>query len=283
VTLACTFRRGFALPIVIVLALVVGIMAAVVLERQAYQRQVVARQLFGYQDTHFERGVREVVGQWTDSLIGQPIDKMISSDGHALDIQRPDGSLLSVYLFDGQGSILTELNGLSQADAADGQGILDAMHVKNPKPDLSDVRPVGPVRVCVGSASADVLDAIGTYAKGGKSARRFVESLLDARKKKGELTDSDLGTAMNAADLTGDQQAIARRLLVLKPELWNMVVDVYQPTARGGGDLVARYGGRFLLANYGGGGGNTGRQTTMVSLGKFLWWEHLPIEEETPH
>lgn len=270
-------RRGFALPIVIVLALIVGIVAAVVLERQGAQRQIVARQLYGYQDTHFERGVREVVGQWTDSLIGQPLEKMIAPDGHALDIQRPDGSLISIYLFDGQGTVLTELAGLSGTDAADAEGVLNELRSHHPGDiDPAIGRPVGPARVCAASAPGEVLEAVGAYAKGGKNAHRFVQSLMDARTR-GSLTDADLAAAMSAVDMTADQQNVAKRLLVLKPELWNTVVDVYVP--RNGGELVTRYGGRFMLSNFGGGTA-PGRVTTMVSLGKFLWWERLPTREE---
>ena len=100
--------RGFAMPVVIVLAMVVAIMAALMLERQAAQRLAVQRQLNQYRDHHFQRGVREVVGAWTDTLGGQPIEKMVDIDGHALDIAMADSGWLSVYLYDGQGSTLSD-------------------------------------------------------------------------------------------------------------------------------------------------------------------------------
>lgn len=276
-----TSRRGFAMPMVIILALVAGILATVVLERQAAQRQTYSRQLNGYSDTHFERGVREVVGQWTDSLIGQPIDKLLGSDGHAMDIERPDGSMVAIYLFDGQSSVLTELAGLSESDAVDALGILQELESRG-KADPGWVRPVGPVRVCVSSAPAEVLDAVFSYAKKGKQARRSVQALLDARKK-GEVTEADLNTAIESADLSPEQKNTVRRLLVLKSELWNMVVDVYQPGTAG---PAARYGGRFLLSSFGAGSAGSspaGRATSMVSLGKFLWWQPLPINDEGPN
>jgi hypothetical protein len=270
-------RRAFALPIVLVLALVAGILAAVVLERQSYQRRAVARQLASYQDTHFERGVREVVSQWTDTLAGQPIDKLLEEDGHALDIERPDGSVISIYLFDGQGTALSEPTGLVEQEAQDAAGVLERLRAIVGRRGLIEragefVRPVGPPRVCAATAPREVLEAVASYAKGGKSGSRFAESVIDARGDD-EVSEADLNTAFSAGDLSVEERTIAKRLLVVTPELWNTVVDVYDPRQ----GLVARYGGRFLLQNS---GSTTWKNQTVVSLGKFLSWEALAIEDQ---
>jgi hypothetical protein len=270
-------RRGFALPIVLVLALVTGILAAVVLERQSYQRRAVTRQLTSYQDTHFERGVREVVSQWTDTLVGQPIEKLLDEDGHALDIERPDGSVVSIYLFDGQGTALSEPAGLVEQETLDAAGVLERLREVVGRRRLLEsgsefVRPVGPARVCAASAPREVLEAIASYAKGGKNGSRFADSVMESRRDE-EVSEADLNTAFSAADLSVEERNIAKRLLVVSPELWNTVVDVYHPRE----GLMARYGGRFLLQS---GGNANWKNTTVVSLGKFLSWEALPIEEE---
>lgn len=272
-------RRGFAMPIVIVLALVAGVLAAVVLERQAMQRRIVARQLHAYQDTHFERGVREVVSQWTDTLIGQSIRDLLEDDGHALDIERPDGSVVSIYLFDGQGTLVSDPIGRSERESLDAQGALNELVKLVGARRLRReggmfLRPVGPVAVSAMTAPVEVLEAIAAYAREGRSGRRFAESLVAARRD-GEVTEADLNTAFSAGDLSALQRETARRLLVLEPEVWSTVVDVWVPRGRGGGELVARYGGRFQM-----GGQGSPRGTMMVSLGKFLSWEPLPIDEE---
>lgn len=272
-------RRGFAMPIVIVLALVAGILAAVVLERQAMQRRVVARELESYRSGHFERGVREVVGQWTDTLVGESIQNLLDEDGHALDIERPDGSMVSIYLFDGQGTALSEPLGTSEQESRDAEGILTEMEriLGRRSPTGEFFRPVGSPAVSVLSAPREVLEAIGAYARGGRSARRFADSLMDARRD-GEVTEAEVNTAFSAGDLSAEERAIARRLLVLQPELWNTVVDVWVPTGKGSGELVARYGGRFQAP-----GQAAQRGSVMVSMGKFLSWEPLPIDEERPN
>src|SRR5438034_8251573 len=141
------------MPMVILLALVVGIMTAVMLERQSAQSLTVQRQLHEYRDHHFSRGVREVVGQWTDTLSGQPIEKMIQDDGHVLDITSADGGWLAIYMFDGQGSALVDFSGLNEQEHTDALGILQAMSaLSGDNPDSAWLRAVGPVKICAASA-----------------------------------------------------------------------------------------------------------------------------------
>ena len=268
-------RRGFAMPMVILPALIVGIMTAVMLERQSAQSLTVQRQLHEYRDQHFSRGVREVVGQWTDTLAGQPIANLIQDDGHILDIQAADGSWISIYMFDGQGPALTDLTGLSEQDRTDALGILQELaQLTGNNPDPGLLRPVGPVKICAASAPVQVLEALGNYATGTRNGRRFADSLDKARSQQ-PLTQADIQTAQSAADMTAEQRQICNRLLIVQPELWNMVIDVYKP-----GDQVpsVRYGGRFSPP----GAGNNARTTnSLQTLGKFLSWEELPLRAET--
>lgn len=263
------------MPMVILLALIVGIMTAIMLERQSAQSLTVQRQLHEYRDQHFSRGVREVVGQWTDTLAGQPIQNLIQEDGHILDIQAADGSWIAIYMFDGQGSALVDLTGLQEQDRTDAMGILQelaAITGDNPAPGL--LRSVGPVKICAASASPEVLEAVGNYASGSRNGRRFSDSITKARSRQ-PLTQADIQTAQSAADMTAEQRQVANRVLLTSPELWNMVIDVYNP-----GERVpsVRYGGRFSPP----GVGNSARTTnSLQTLGKFLSWEELPLQDET--
>jgi hypothetical protein len=267
-------QRGFAMPLVVLLALVVGIVAAVVLQRQTSQSLIVERQLRSYQTTHFERGLREVVGAWTDTLVGQPLDVLIGDGGHALDLDFPDGSWASVYLFDGQGSLLSTPAGLTQQQVADVAGVIEKLGViTGGDVDPAWFRPVGPVRVSIPSAPPELLEAIAEYA-GSRAARRLVTSLLESRQR-GEVTQPDLESAYNAGNLNPEQRAVMNRLVALRPELWAMVVEVYEPGRPGEGDVLkSRFLGRFILPT-GGGARPTG---SLTSLGKFLSWEELPLD-----
>jgi hypothetical protein len=262
------------MPLVVMLALVVGIVAAVVLQRQAAQGYLVERQLRSYKTSHFERGLREVVGAWTDTLVGQPLNQLIGPDGHTLDIDLDDGSWASIYLFDGQGTLLGSPAGLTEQQRTDMAGILDALErIADGAVDLAWFRPVGPVRVSMMSAPAEVLEAIASYA-GSRTPRRLVTAILEARLR-GDLTQADLETAYNTAALTPEQRTVINRLVALQPELWAMVVEVFEPGRPGQPSrMTARYLGRFNLPVSGG-----ARATASLnSLGKFLSWEELPLE-----
>jgi hypothetical protein len=262
------------MPMVILLALVVGIMTAVMLERQSAQSLTVQRQLHEYRDQHFSRGVREVVGQWTDTLAGQPIEKLIQDDGHILDIQAADGGWISIYMFDGQGSALVDLTGLLDQDRTDAVGVLQAMvPIVGDSPDPSLFRSVGTVKISAASAAPEVLEALGNYASASRNGRRFSDSIVKARSQQ-DLTQADIQTAESAAEMTAEQRQIVDRLLLTKPELWNMVIDVYNP---GDKEPSVRYGGRFSPP----GAGNNARMTnSLQTLGKFLSWEELPLHDD---
>lgn len=272
-------RRGFALPVVLLLAMLVGVVAAVVLERQGNERRIIERQIRSYSATHFERGLREVVGEWTNSLVGQPIERLVTEDGHALDLLMGDGSTAAVYMFDAQGSVLTEPQGLTSQEREDALGILQSLGaLTGYEPDPAWLRPVGPVRICARSAPPEVLEAVAHYAtggRGGQANRRFAESIVAARAS-GSLTQADIETAMGVADIGAQERPIIQRLLTVEPDLWTLVVDVYDPSkpSKHGGPTV-RYAGRFMRP-----GAEGNRQVSLQSLGKFLSWEELPVDPE---
>jgi hypothetical protein len=137
------------------------------------------------------------------------------------------------------------------------------------------MRPVGPVKICIASAPPELLEALASYAMdGSRNGRRFSESLVKARDAQ-PLTPADLETAMGAADMTAEQRQIITRLTVLKPDLWNMVIDAYPP---GSHEPATRYGGRFVPP---GTASSSRNGSTLQSLGNFLSWEELPIRETT--
>lgn len=269
-------RRAFAMPVVIVLAFVASIMGAVLLERESAMLRLAEREVKAYRDRHYERGVREVIGAWADTLASQPLEKLTESDGHILNLELPDGGGAAVYMFDGQGSLLTDPTGLSSRERQDWQGIVAEFGALGAQGDSSWYRPVGPLAVCVASAPSPLLRAIGRYVGGANAGLRFMEEIERARSRGDELTPADLQTAFNAADFTPAQRETMTRLVVLKPDLRAVVVDVYEATPAGGrqAELVRRYGGRLILP------GASGRFAgSMTSMGKFLSWEELPLTE----
>jgi hypothetical protein len=261
---------GFVMPVMILLSLVVGIIAAVILQRMSTQHLVVRRQLAAYTSKHFERGVREVVGEWTTSLYGQPLAKMLGPGGHALDLVLPDGSTAGVYIFDGQGSVLSEPQALTEDQRRDGAGVIQRLHQVSGDPDPAWFRPVGPLRVSAMGAPEPVLRAIAMYATKGRGGARFAATLIAAREGVDELTQTDLDRACEADDMTPEARGVVNRLIALKPEVWGVLVEVSGRR----GDLQARYTGRFTLP-----GDSSRAAGTLQTLGKFLSWEQIGLED----
>lgn len=265
-------RRGFVMPMVLLLSMVVAIVAALLLERMATQDLVVRRQVHNYRMHHFERGVREVVGAWIASLNQQPLDKMLEEDGHALDLKLPDGSIAAVYLFEGQGSLLARPDGLTEVQREDGAAVVrELWRITGGEPAPEYFRPVGPLAVSAKSAPDEVLLAIGAAVAGEGGGARFAEALLDKRNSGVEVTEEDLTNAINE-HLEGEGRDRVRRLITARPDLWVAVIDVYGPGQR----LVSRFGGRFTLP----GEYNSKTIGTLQSMGPFLSWEELPLDAE---
>jgi hypothetical protein len=264
--------RGFVMPLVVLLALVVGVMSALLLERISAQNRVVRRQVENYKLHHFERGVREVVGAWIVSLNGQPVTKMLDEDGRALDLDLTDGSTAVVYLFEAQGSVLSRPDGLTEQERVDGAAVVQELwRISGGEPPADWFRPVGPLAVSARTAPEEILLAIGRVAGGERAGQGFARELIRTREVSPELTEADLAGALQAAGIEGAARERALRLVRPKSDLWHAVIDVYGPR---GAQPIARFGGRFTMP----GEYNTKNLGTFQSLGAFLTWEELPLE-----
>lgn len=267
--------RGFALPVVVLLALVGAVLAAAMLRREEVQRLQTQRQLDSYRDHHFSRGVREVVGQWAISLSGQPIEKMIAPDGRVLDLELADGGLVRVFMADGQGAALSDVSKATGEERADAERILaNLMEITRGRPDPAWVRDVGPVRISAGTAPEAVVEAVArvvTSTEGAATA--LARTILNARRD-GPLTEAGLASAVGRAGLSGDQVSRFNRLFTAKPELWLMTVEVFGPGRDGKPQREPgfRYVGRVSLGQAG-----AGAFAGAESLGSFLSWEALPV------
>lgn len=264
-------NRAFALPLVLLLALVASIGTMMLLDRQSAQTRMVERQIQGYRDRHFERGVREIVGQWSDTVGGsqwrQRVDK---SNGHALSIALVDGSVLEVYLFDAQGSILTDPSGKESSQVELARTVAESLgQDTNWNPDPVLLRPVGPVAVSALAAPAEVLTAVARAARAREPAR-FADAIIRARDDL-ELSESEWQTALGLADPTAEVRTALAQMVTINPTLVGVVVDVY---AQGASGPTLRYGGRFDVQAPSASGG------LVQSLGKFLTWEELPVDGE---
>ena len=268
-------RRGFAIAMVIMLMVVVGLGIGVALSRFSAQTKTVARQIEKYQDHHLGRGLQEAIGAWLKQQNGRNVlDALEPSTGHAMDIILADGSEVSVFLLDAQGTALSNLSGLSDRQIEEGGAVLRNLSLNTTETEfLGLTRPFGPPTISVSAASNRTLDAAARVAA-GEFAERFVSELETLRVQSTTITRSDLTRAASAAGLSSEQRAAALRTFAVDTELWAVIVEVRAGMGMSKGRLISRYGGitRIRISTRNRTSGNP------LEIGAFISWKDIGID-----
>jgi hypothetical protein len=288
---------GFVLPLVVMLTVVAGIMITVMLERQSNQHLAVDKQIKSYQSHHGGRGIQEIAWTWIQSRRGALTDAL-DRDHRAFDLELADGSVVSIFLYDGQGPALGDSAALTGDDQIACESILDLLQNPAPArggrgsghgsgqgrpssggsgappgaPDDALTRTVGPLAVSAQTAPPEVLNAVLTYVIGGSGVGSYVKEIVRLRAE-GKLNQAALTTVLAKADLKPEQHTQVDRLLVIEPSLWRMVAELHDGRSR---EVFSRYGGYILLDSTGGNQGLPGRGAWQ-QMGPFLSWEDLGV------
>lgn len=261
-------RRAFALPLAVLLILVVGMLAAIALERFAAQTLSVQRQLRGYREHHVGRGIQEATWVWISRARGPGgnILESLGEDGHAFDLAMPDGTTMRVYLRDGQGTLLTDEFALTEEQAIDVAAALEELALLVPLTQMeSYTRSVGPVAVSAGGAPEAVLRAVTRATlEDRREADALVRELLAAREEDGAVSRQEFSAALSRADIAQEDRQAVLRMLVAEPILWRAEVDLLNS----GGALIQRYAGLVQIE----------QSDVMNQGGTFLTFEQIPIE-----
>lgn len=271
-------RRAFALPLVLILALVGVLSAAVMLEREGAQRHTTARQINAYRAHHLERGIREIIDAWARQTVSLGIGTMIGADGRVMDLRLADGGTLSIFMADGQGSILTETAFLPDTERRDAQAILEQLRLEAVQsnagvPDPSWIRAVGPVRVSAASAPEPVLRAVLRSVFDERRADELLTLILEARAD-GEIAPNDIAAAVNNVGGEPRDRNRLMRVLTTSPDLWDVTIEFHAPERawRSDGPIV-RYGGKMRINRP-----DANRPSAFEPMGSFLTWEQLPAD-----
>lgn len=221
-----TRRRGFALLIAVLLAVVGGLMITLMLDRMGSQQRSTRRQLEEYSEHHLSRGVAEVLSSWIKSVQTEKIQEFLGENGHALDIRIDGGRTLRVHLEDGQGTVLTEHAGLQGPDLEAARAILSNLRsLAAPSLLASMTRADGPVAVSLGSAPEVVVQSVVRAVVPEASADTIVRELAAARSR-GALDAAALGQACDKAQLYGQDRQRLQDVLTGEPTLWKARVEM---------------------------------------------------------
>lgn len=270
--------HGFVMPMVILLMVVVGLTVSLSLSRLSAQQLVVNRQINAYYEHHSGRGLQEAIGAWLRQQNGRELNDVLEANtGKAMDITLSDGSIVSIYLFDAQGNMLSDLSsvGVNQVDEV-------GLSLKNLAESVGSqeyerlTRPFGPSAVSIHSAPESVINATA-LAVAGNSGLRIADDLLLLRGSGETLTRQTLVEAAARAGLSSEQRGAILRRFVTDVTLWGVVVEVRGGRGLSNGRLLARYGGVTLIRS------NSGRRSSgnTMEIGAFYTWKDLGIDSQS--
>ncbi|MFG0327087.1 MAG: hypothetical protein ACF8SC_07470 [Phycisphaerales bacterium JB037] len=255
-----TRRRGYVLPIVLLLTLVCTLAATVMLNRQNAQTAAVRRQIDHYQEHHGSRGIEEVIAAWVETLEVNELPAIIAEDPKVLDMTLADGSVASVFLSDGQSRALASFSGVDASGATDGPAIYEILQALVPMDEIASVtRDAGPVAISVQGADPRVLTAAMRYVTGDENTAEELTREILRRREREDLTTTGLTAIATRARLPQEQRGVFNRVLVAEPSIFEMRVELRSASGPGGGGvLVSAYRG-LLRVETGSSGSAAGR------------------------
>lgn len=268
-------RRGFVLPFVIMLVVVVGLAVTVMLSRDRVQNVAVQHQIEAYQVHHGVMGIWSVFEAWAANKNSDSITDFLDDDGYAFSIEPGDGTSIDIYLADGQGTLKNNADGLDEESATDLAAVYQALLDTVPFEDLDRVtRDVGPWQVSVKSAPHEVLTAVAMgIVEDDQAADRLASELILLSESDDDIGRADLNTAMASANVPSADRARINRILTVEPTLYRVRVGV-----RGTGVLA----GRGIMKHYRALVTLRARASSVATGSKpsapFLDWQEYPVQ-----
>lgn len=221
--------RAFALPLVVVLAMVATMGIAVMLERQGQQTKSTIRHMKWTQDRHLERGVREVVGAWLTGA-SRRLGDISQSGGHALDLTMPDGRTFRIDIEDAQGSALAVFDGVSEQELPFAQSAYESILMRAPDAQTLGAwtREVGPAAISAMTAPEEVLAAAATAYIGDAEASAMARDIVLDRETAADGMGGTqwLRRIFSEYVTEMDDRRALQRLLVAEPDLWRLRITV---------------------------------------------------------
>lgn len=237
-------RRAFALPLVLLLAMIVTLAGAVLLDMQTDTTRSVNRYAKVYEDHHLAAGMRELLDQWL--MTGGNLRERLEDDGEAFRLELPHGHQIRVLLEDAQGTVLRDLSTLDGPIARYAQRIVQTLEPlaqareevlrtgtlprgsagRDAQHDL--FRMHGPVAISVNSASEAVLDAVAQASGDPSGAARLIREIR-ARVARADRTRGisaeDLASAIAESSLEPAHRRELSAILTAQPVLYRMTIE----------------------------------------------------------
>jgi|CXWL01.1.fsa_nt_gi hypothetical protein len=227
-------RRGFILPLVIMITMALSLGTAIILERNGATALSIRRQLNQHSDHHTSFGIRDIVDAWIRAGQQQAFRERVGEDGRLVDIEFPEGfnarstspEILRVWVRDAQDTVLADLTGLTGQTLRDARSMLQAVHDRTGNDWLSYTRKLGPAQISAQKASRDVLSAVVFAAtESAIDGESFVSEVIQARDES-PLTTQKLTEIATNTGLDPEQQAAMLRMIVADTSFWRIRVEL---------------------------------------------------------
>lgn len=262
-------RRGFALPLVMLLAVVGMIAATMIVEFQARARLGELRQIETCRAHHEQQGLAETIELWF--RFGRP--PAIQGDGSIGFVVRGERrEEYRVEVSDAQGRLLDSPTAMAQEDedvAACYQRAVQMLQASEAQPERY-LRKRGPAAVNVNAATRAVLEALARSVDDSGAARRFASLVAEQRAER-KIDAGGLQRLISEAGITDAAQAeLMGALFTTESMLRRVDVQVRDPVRR----TIARHTGLLLGENP-----RAGQLGAGNNRWAFLTWERV-VEDD---
>ncbi len=260
--------KAFALPMVVMLTAIAGVMIGVLLDRQSAQALSVKRQADEYREHHFGRGAKEIIDYWLRTRGNRPVRELLDESGKALDVTLADGTVISLRLFDAQGTMNADRATLAAAGVPAPRRAFDELAATAGPRLPSLTRKLGPIEVSLGTAPPEVIAAIVNANVAPEKQSDLAAALIELRGRT-SLAPEDLSEALNGIGLENNERDAITRMVAVDPTFFRAILEARTPDGR----AVARYGGYAVIGNMvQRGQGDAGARRTSI-----LAWTKLEV------
>lgn len=260
-------RRGFALPLVVMLTFVASVALVLLLERRAVALRTTQRQVQVYTSHHRAAGIKECVSRWlaTTRVRG---GQSLSETGLAFRLALPGGEEIRVRFEDGQGAALIDETSLTAERRRIVQLMREYLEQLPPELTFGATRAVGPAEISMTTAPAIVIEALVVSVVDPRRVERAVEAIL-SRRNVGLLSRDELPRALSDVGVTEEERDLLLSMLVESPTLWRVIAEIVNER----GVMLTRSGGLMEWRP-------EARSDQFSQSGLFLTWDDLPLEED---
>jgi type II secretory pathway component PulK len=232
-------QAGYALAIVMLLAIVAGLAVATLMGRQSETRLSVQRQVTGYESHHWQQGLRELIQFWL-TVMKRAEGSKLSEATVGFDMELRDGYIVEIRLIDGQSQLLRSMDFSASGTPNPMDVACDNMFARG-LASRETMRLRGPAKVSIHTAPRIVLEELVRAVAPSASASRFADMIVERRAER-DLSEQDILEAATSSEVPEGDRAKLKSMFTIEASFWRIEATLKDRS----GETVMKQGG---LAN----------------------------------